>query len=258
MARPIKQGLDYFPLDTVFDEDVKMCIALYNSKFPQKPAQSVVIGTLIILYQKIYFNNFYIEWNNKRSLLTANECWLALDEFETILNSFLDEGIFNKTLFDKYQILTSKGIQKRYFEIAKRRNVEVKEEYLLLNELKKRVNVAETGVFVAETGVFVNNNATKKSKEKESKENKNKLNKTILSKFKAMCESLKDKMNPCTYNAWFESFSIEDYKSNVITASVSSKMSAEIINDNYFDVLSETVKEVFDKNTSIIVIDREI
>ena len=154
--------------------------------------------------------------------------------------------------------MTSKGIQKRYFEIAKRRNVEVKEEYLLLNELKKRVNVAETGVFVAETGVFANNNATKKSKEKESKENKNKLNKTILSKFKAMCESLKDKMNPCTYNAWFESFSIEDYKSNVITASVSSKMSAEIINDNYFDVLSETVKEVFDKNTSIIVIDREI
>lgn len=51
-------------------------------------------------------------------------------------------GIFDQTLFDKYGILTSRGIQKRYLEITyKRKKVEMEKAYLLLSDAEIKGNV---------------------------------------------------------------------------------------------------------------------
>ena len=51
-----------------------------------------------------------------------------------IVRASIKRGIFDKNLFDKYRVLTSRGIQKRYFEaVSRRKQIEVKNEYLLVN-----------------------------------------------------------------------------------------------------------------------------
>ena len=82
-----------------------------------------------------------------------------------MVNTALNRGIFSKEMYDKYQILTSRGIQERYAEALKRRSkIFLENAYLLLKSPSNVVNVAETEVNVAETRVNVDNNATKKSK----------------------------------------------------------------------------------------------
>ena len=90
-----------------------------------------------------------------------------------MVNTALNRGIFSKEMYDKYQILTSRGIQERYAEALKRRSkIFLENAYLLLKSPSNVVNVAETEVNVAETRINVDNNATKKSKVNKSKKNK--------------------------------------------------------------------------------------
>ena len=54
MARPLKTGLDYFPLDVSFDDNIELLEA-------EEGLEGFAI--LIKLWQKIYSNGYYIEWN---------------------------------------------------------------------------------------------------------------------------------------------------------------------------------------------------
>ena len=176
MARPIKQGLDYFPLDTKFDDKVEICIATFNSTHPNA-SRAIVIGVLIELYQAIYFDSFYTLWNDDRSLLYACKLGLNFDDFTFILNTALTKGIFDKSMFEKHGILTSEGIQKRYFEaVGRRKNIDIKNEYLLINIPIKEVNVYNNSINVDNNSINVCNNATNKIKENKSKVKESKLN----------------------------------------------------------------------------------
>lgn len=51
-----------------------------------------------------------------------------------IVRASIQRGIFDREIFEKYGILTSRGIQKRYFEIVKRRkNLEINGDILLVD-----------------------------------------------------------------------------------------------------------------------------
>lgn len=61
-----------------------------------------------------------------------------------IVSASIKRGIFDKDMYDKYNILTSKGIQERYFEAVNRRiYVDVIKEYLLVSDavLSENVNI---------------------------------------------------------------------------------------------------------------------
>ena len=91
-----------------------------------------------------------------------------------IVAAAIRRRIFDEGLYKKYQILTSEGIQKRYFEIVSRRKeVKVKKEYLLINTaLKyKNVNILEG----TENILLKNVDNSEQSKVKKSKENKSKV-----------------------------------------------------------------------------------
>jgi hypothetical protein len=112
MARPNKEGLEYFPLDTRFDEEV----LLIDSKFGCSG-----IGILVKLWQIIYANGYYIKWTERELLLYGGRINADINLVTDIINECLKWGIFNDDLFKKYNILTSRGIQKRFLEATKRR-----------------------------------------------------------------------------------------------------------------------------------------
>lgn len=202
MARPIKQGLDYFPLDISMD-----------SKMELFEAEHGLLGFafLIKLFQKIYDNGYYFEWTEDEQLLFSKRINVNINEVNVYINSAIKRKIFNQELFDKYKIITSRGIQKRFLEACKRRKqIEFIKEICLIdfNEVQykdfkeKIVFVNNNLINVNINSINVNNNSTKeellqhnvdnnsqsKVKEIESKVNK----KEIETKRNNVSESCED------------------------------------------------------------------
>lgn len=125
MARPFKSGVDYFPLDVKMDDEVELLESEHNL---------IGFAVLIKLYQKVYDNNYWIKWDKKELFVFSKRVNVDKNEVTAIINTCLEWGIFEKKLFDEYFILTSHGIQKRFFEIVKRRTqLEIVEEFLLMS-----------------------------------------------------------------------------------------------------------------------------
>ncbi|GAB1348323.1 hypothetical protein MASR1M107_05350 [Ignavibacteriales bacterium] len=124
-----KTGLNYFPFDIDFFQDDK--IQLISAEF-QTRGEIVIIRLLC----KIYQHGYYYKCTDDEIALLARSIGdgsRASDVREIILAA-LKRRIFDQSLFDNYQILTSAGIQKRYVEaISRRKIVEMKSEYLLIS-----------------------------------------------------------------------------------------------------------------------------
>lgn len=133
MARQTKSGIDYFPLDVSMDDSIKLIEAEFGIKG---------FAVVVKLWQKIYGGEgYYCEWTEEVALLFKSEVALGGDVVSEIVNASIRRGIFDKEKFDKYGILTSKGIQTRYFEATNRRKeLKVKKQYLLINVDKKHLN----------------------------------------------------------------------------------------------------------------------
>ena len=163
MARPAKNNLDYFPLDCNLDQKFQLLEAEHGI---------AGFGIIVRLFQTIYGEEgYYMKWDEDSLILFASKTVMngdtdyKVDFISSVVNTALNRGIFSKEMYDKYQILTSRGIQERYTEALKRRSkILLENAYLLLRSPSNEVNVAETRVNVAETKVIVDNNATKKSK----------------------------------------------------------------------------------------------
>lgn len=116
LARPQKEGLDYFPLDT--DMDLK------DDKVQLVEAKYGVAGfaVLIKLLMKIYSEGYYYQWGENEGLLFSKRVNVDINTVNDIVNDLVKWGMFDADIYKKYSVLTSNGIQKRFWEVAKRRN----------------------------------------------------------------------------------------------------------------------------------------
>ena len=156
----MKSGIDYFPLDVALDEKFELIEAEFGL---------TGFGVVVKLLQKIYGGQgYYVEWTNEVALLFAKRVGLGGGVVSEIVEASIKRGIFDKTLYDKYHILTSKGIQKRYFEaVGRRKSVEVEGAYLLVNAADFSKNASTT---VKNVDIFPKNaDISQKSKVEESR-----------------------------------------------------------------------------------------
>ena len=125
MARPTKQGIDYFPLDVHTDDKFKFI----EIKFGLKG-----FAIIIKLLQRIYASGYWCKFGEDESLIFAHENNIENSLLNEIVDEAIKRRIFSSEMHEKHQILTSSGIQKRYKEIVKRRrDVEISAEYLLVD-----------------------------------------------------------------------------------------------------------------------------
>lgn len=175
MARPSKKGLDYFPYDVYFDDKFEMLQAVYESNY-KHAAKSIVVGVISLIWQEIYSGGYFKKWDERKSIIFASKCGITIEEFQLILNTALNEGIFNECLYEKYNILTSCGIQKRYFTaITDRTGIEIIYEYLLISVPQKIINNPKNEIISLDNSNNRADNPQKKLKE-------NKVNKIKESK----------------------------------------------------------------------------
>jgi len=119
MGRIATKGLSYFPLDTTWETAVKLVKAKYGALEG--------IGFLSELWASIYRENYYRQWDEEAELLFADEIKRPVEWVREVINYCLEKGIFDQSIFSVKHVLTSHGIQKRYFKIVlslKRREID--------------------------------------------------------------------------------------------------------------------------------------
>ena len=158
MARPNKNGLDYFPLDVDFLEDEKM-LAI-SGEFSVKGE----IITLRLLCE-IYRNGYFVEYSGLLKNKLARLGGLSSGLVDEVVKKLVGYNFFDEAMFREYNVLTSNGIQKRFDEATKRRKDVDKSMFWI----QKSVNVNNN---VVSSVVNVNINSQSKEKVNKSKEKK--------------------------------------------------------------------------------------
>ena len=168
MARPVKEGLDYFELDCHMEEKVRLIQAEFGLKG---------FAIVVKLYQKIYGGfGYYCEWNEDSLLLFMSENGVSSRDEKNLINEIvaacIRRNIFSEKLFIEFGILTSFGVQKRYLNaVSRREKVELIKEYLLISVGKNQDNVCINSINVDRNSINVCSNS--QSREEKSREDNN-------------------------------------------------------------------------------------
>lgn len=127
------EGIPYFSLDCQFDDKLEEIEDAFGMKG---------LGIIIKLFQKIYgIHGYYCEWNDGvASRFAKREAFVGTDVVHEVVAAALresknHESLFDREMYAKYGILTSRGIQKRYLKAAKamkRKDVFPVPEYVII------------------------------------------------------------------------------------------------------------------------------
>ena len=127
MARPLKEGLDYFPLDVDIDQDDKLVVVI--GKYGMQG-----FGIIIRLMAEIYKNSYYYPWTEKEHYVFSNRVNVDINTVTAVVNECMKWGFFDRKLYESFSILTSRGFQSRYISASKRRkNIVFVREYTLID-----------------------------------------------------------------------------------------------------------------------------
>jgi len=140
MGRTNKTGLDYFPVNIDMDEEDER-IFMMEAEFGGARSFGILIKLLMLIYR----NGYYYPWTEKEQIFFSRKKNIDVNLCRQIVDFLLQKGFFCKHLFDKYGILTSRGIQKRYFEaVTRRQKIPFIKEFLLLDptsEINVNINI---------------------------------------------------------------------------------------------------------------------
>ncbi|TBX40778.1 DUF4373 domain-containing protein [Lactiplantibacillus paraplantarum] len=157
MARPVKEGLDYFPLDVDF---------AVNDKTEAIMGEFGPKGVLFMIYllSAVYQNGYYLQWNKLKQMQLANRIEGVSPELANqIVNRLIAYGTFSEELFNSAKVLTSQRIQETYEDATKRRKSQKPTKYWINADINNDTSV-------------VNVDINSQSKVNKSKSNKSKVN----------------------------------------------------------------------------------
>lgn len=128
MARLAKYGLDYFPLDIDFFQDFRI-----RKLIKCQGGKAVTVYTLLLCL--IYKNGYFLRWDNELPFICSETTGFEEAFILEVIKCCLSLGLFNKNIYDKEHVLTSKGIQVRFRNVSRmiRRSVKF-DRYNLLDE----------------------------------------------------------------------------------------------------------------------------
>ena len=125
-GRPTKQGIDYFPMDVGFFTDVKI---RKISRACGSQSTSILICLLCNIYKD---EGYYILRDKDLPFVIADTVGVSEGAVKEVLIKSLQVGFFDQELYEKYKILTSSGIQKRFLLATyQRKETTIIPEYLI-------------------------------------------------------------------------------------------------------------------------------
>lgn len=240
MARPQKQGLEYFSLDVDLFENRKVRRII---KACGTESGTILIHLLCNIYRH---KGYYILHDDELPFDIADRIGTTEEKVtETIVRALL-VNFFSKMMHDKYKILTSKEIQERYLQgTSKRMDVHIIQEYRInysIEIVEQIVSEEETPVYVVDNSVFETGNEVSDSRSTQSKVKDIKVNKI---KVKNATLSLPPHFSAEFFSVWVNR---EQYRKE--------------IKKPYKTIISEQQQintlEKFDEKTTIAMIEQSI
>lgn len=126
MARTIKRGLDYFPFDVDFFQDIRI-----RKLIKYQGGKAVTVYALLLC--TIYKNGYYAEWDKELPFIISEQSGYTEAYIQEVIDCCLNIGLLSKDLFESAKVLTSRGIQERYRRIcSSSRRTSVINEYNLI------------------------------------------------------------------------------------------------------------------------------
>ena len=183
MARPLKDGANYFPKDIDFYTDDK--VRLLRAEFGAKG-----MYMLDYLLCEIYKSGYYIQWDDDKCALVSDGagCGCTPEFVGEFVNGCIRRSFFNKGVFDMFGVLTSAGIQRRFIRMLNQRTkYTFIEEYFLL-DIDDTDDVPEgilnkltfKKIISNENSIINNENPVINTDNTQIKENQNKTEKNIV------------------------------------------------------------------------------
>lgn len=220
MARPLSDGVSYFPKDTDFYSDDK--IRLLRAEFGAK-GMYLLDYVLCEIYKK---DGYFMKWDRSKCYLVSDGagCGCSPSFADELIAGCIRCGIFDKTVFDKYGVLTSAGIQRRYVRMFNGRDyIRIIKEYFLLNvEDRKDVSrgILEKCVFMSES-VRENSDKIKENpdKNKENRQSKAEESKVKVYESKESGNRVRerDSAKLCAFGSFGNVLLSEDEKGEIVS-----------------------------------------
>lgn len=167
MARPTAKGVEYFPLNVNFINDLKVRKLLLS-------CGAEAIAVLIYLLSTIYKDEgYYVEIHEDEIDLIALDVNVTPEFVLEVINKACEVRLFDVNLYNNFNILTSKGIQERYLKITERRkNSVVITQFNLINVYNNSINVNNNSINVDNNPVNVYKSTQSKVKKRKGKKSK--------------------------------------------------------------------------------------
>ena len=175
MARPLKKGLDYFPMDVDVFSDKK--IRVLYSRFG-----SDGFSLYVYLLCQIFKEGYYMAVDDDLSFIASSDLNMSVEKIRLMMNFLLERSLFDNKLFKSDKVLTSAGIQRRYQQAVRSRAVKnpvtVNERFWLLKneETETFIKVRSDENYSKKNGSYSekNDSYSENNDIKESKVNKSK------------------------------------------------------------------------------------
>ncbi|MFD2961590.1 MULTISPECIES: DUF4373 domain-containing protein [Olivibacter] len=160
MARPTKQGLDYFTIDVDFFQNRKV------RKINRACGAASTAILICLLCNSYRDKGYYIEWDEDLPFDISDEVGVSEGAVKEVIAKAVQVGFFDEELYKRYSILTSEEIQRRFkSSTLKRSEIIINSDYWIID--------GRNGVIDVKNSVNTDGSTqskVKKSKVKESKE----------------------------------------------------------------------------------------
>ena len=164
MGRNKKVGLDYFPMDVDFFQDIRI-----RKLIKYQGGKAVTVYALLLC--TIYKQGYYMRWDEGLPFIISEQTGFEEAYIQEVFKCCLMVGLFSKKLYDSNKILTSKGIQDRYQMIGDlcRRRVDISSEFMLISS--EEIPITSEEIPFSSEEKPINSAKSTQSKRKENKKN---------------------------------------------------------------------------------------
>lgn len=180
MARPMKNGLMYFPMDVDFFKDRR--VRSLKMKFGMDGV-AIYLYILCMIYEE---DGYYTSVDEDFYLYVEDDTGIEEKKAREVLEFLCDRNIFNKALAQDKDVLTSEEIQMRFQEAKKgsKRDFKVNPDYWLVSEEETLGFIKFADSFSEKNEGNSEKNKSFSEKNAQIKENKIKENKIIEKQIK--------------------------------------------------------------------------
>lgn len=160
MGRNRKIGLDYFPMDVDFFQDIRI-----RKLIKYQGGKAVTVYALLLCI--IYKQGYYMRWDEELPFIISEQTGFEEAYIQEVFKCCMVVGLFSKELYESDKVITSKGIQERYKVICDQlRRVCQFDEFGLISSEEISISSEEKGISSEEMPINSAKSTQKKGKEK--------------------------------------------------------------------------------------------